>query len=439
MTRPALLRYRAERLLRRDFAGLRSRVVVIVRSRLSAIGVRLDPADLDACYAQAWHGLYAKLAAGERIEDPSAWLVLVTYRRAIDESRVRGREQAAFEAQGVLALGSDRPGIPDADVVAKLDDRVRLHQVLEALNGRLSPRERQAACLCYLQGLSRSQAARSMGISVGRMRKLMDGSPGKPGVAAKMTALLQTVGAGGWCAQQGSLMRAYAFGILDPRGERHRLALGHLRECPACRALVRSLRGLAVILPPPPISVSSSAGWRAGRRSLSPHTSALPVKLAAAGAVALSVGGGYALVAGGASGPVGALGGSPGARTPSAPGSLRAGGASPAASPAARTLSAPGHGRRGGSSPATRAPSARGHRWATPVGGARPRAAAWQARGAVLRPGSRSPAYASHTGATRPTPSAGLPAVSARQPGASNSPTAPSLGEFIPERSPRVP
>jgi len=45
-------------------------------------------------------------------------------------------------------------------------------------------------------------------------------------------------------------MRALAFGMLDPDGERHRVALAHVRACPSCRSRVASLRGLAVALPP---------------------------------------------------------------------------------------------------------------------------------------------------------------------------------------------
>ncbi len=82
-----LSRYRAERLLRKDFAGLRAKVLAVVRSQLRGKGIALDPADLEACYAQAWHGLYATVLDGEQVENPSAWLVLVTFRRAIDEHR----------------------------------------------------------------------------------------------------------------------------------------------------------------------------------------------------------------------------------------------------------------------------------------------------------------------------------------------------------------
>ncbi len=90
-----------------------------------------------------------------------------------------------------------------------------------------------------------------MGVSEARMRKLMEGrGPGRPGVAGKVGALVETIRDGAWCAEQGSLMRALAYGILDPDGERYRLALMHHSQCSACRAYVASLRGLAATLPP---------------------------------------------------------------------------------------------------------------------------------------------------------------------------------------------
>ena len=85
------------------------------------------------------------------------------------------------------------------------------------------------------------------------MRKLMEGAgPGRPGVAGKVGALVETIRSGGWCEEQGSLMRGFAFGVLAPDGERYRLALIHKSECPACRAYVLALRGLAAVLPPVP-------------------------------------------------------------------------------------------------------------------------------------------------------------------------------------------
>jgi DNA-directed RNA polymerase specialized sigma24 family protein len=239
----SLRRYRAERLLREEFDQLKGRVMAVVRGRLRARGVHLDGSDLEACYAQAWHGLYAAMLDGQDIANPTGWLTLVTFRRAIEEHRARGLSDCN---------GSERVA-EERDLAATLDDRVRLRQLFEALRGRLSERELQAAALCYLQGLSRSEAAARLGVSEARMRKLMEGcGPGRPGVAGKVGALVETIRGGGWCEEQGSLMRGLAYGILDPEGERYRLAMIHRSECPACRAYVLSLRGLAALLPPVP-------------------------------------------------------------------------------------------------------------------------------------------------------------------------------------------
>lgn len=303
-----LRRYRAERLLRRDFAGLRSHVLAVVRVRLRAHGVTLDSSDLEACYANAWQGLYTSVLRGEQVDNPSAWLVLVTFRRAIDESRAASARRLAGE--------TSQMAIVDPDLAGTLDDRAKLQQVLEALRSRLTARECEAASLCYLQGLSRSDAAARMGLSESRMRKLMDGAGAhKPGLTNKFGALLDTIGGGGWCEQQSSLMRAYAFGILDPDGPRHALAALHCRECPACRAYVATLRGLAAVLPPLPLRLaltgatgtaagSSAAGSSAAGPSAAGFSSGafgaagavpLALKLAVVGAIALSAGGYVAL------------------------------------------------------------------------------------------------------------------------------------------------
>ena len=273
-----LRRYRAERLLRQEFGGLREEVLRSVRGRLRARGVHFDGGDLEACYAQAWQGLYAAIAAGEEIANPGGWLAVVTFRRAIDEhrgARARGFgglaqvELAGPEREVAGAAGAHiaHTARTEPDLAAELDDRARLRQLFEALRSRLSARECEAAALCYLQGLTRAQAARRMGISEARMTKLMEGrGAGSPGVAGKVGELLEAIRGGQWCEQQGSLMRGFAFGILDPRGERYRLARLHQRECPACRAYVLSLRGLAAVLPPLPLPWGLGF-WRRRSRS----------------------------------------------------------------------------------------------------------------------------------------------------------------------------
>jgi DNA-directed RNA polymerase specialized sigma24 family protein len=279
----SLRRYRAERLLRRDFDGLRATVLGGVRKRLAARGVAAEALDLDACYAQAWHGLYATVLAGDEVHSPAGWLVVATFRRAIEDAR-----SAAFARR--LELHDADASAPEPDLAARLDDMARLRHVFEALRGRLSGRECQAASLCYLQGLSRSEAAARMGISERRMRKLMEGGGDRPGVAAKVGELLAVVGRGRWCEEQASLMRGLAFGLLDPDGERHGLAVAHQRQCPACRAYVASLRGMAVTLPPVAIPTGLGATAAAGAAGTA----------GAAGAV--GAGGGGWLVGGGALG-----------------------------------------------------------------------------------------------------------------------------------------
>ncbi len=287
-------RYRAERLLRNEFQGLRPAVLATVRARLRASHVSLDPGDLEDCYAQAWHGLYTTMLEGQsEITNPAGWLAVVTYRRAIDEYRARMRA-----CQGRELAGDDR--WRGRDVVDELDDRERLRQLLEGLRARLGPRERQAAALCYLQGLSRADAAARMGISAKRMRKLMDGSrSGTPGVAAKVGQLLETIRAGSFCAEQSSLMRGLAFGILDPDGERYALARAHQRECPGCRAYVLSLRGLASVLPAPPLPLALGAGVAAGAGTTAAGTSAGAGAASGVAGAGGAAGGGWLLAGGG--------------------------------------------------------------------------------------------------------------------------------------------
>src|SRR6476646_10018828 len=142
----SLRRYRAERLLRDDFERRRARVTAIVRGRLAARGVTLAPADVESCYAQAWQGLYAATLAGTEIDNHTGWLVLVTYRRALDEHRAgerHGRLGADADAAGERTAASQ----PDtSDLAAQLDGRVRLRAWLGGVR-RFDGREREAAAL----------------------------------------------------------------------------------------------------------------------------------------------------------------------------------------------------------------------------------------------------------------------------------------------------
>jgi RNA polymerase sigma factor (sigma-70 family) len=433
-------RYRAERLLRDEFERLRVAVLSALRSRLRRSGVLLDAADLEACYSQAWQGLYAAVLDGSEVDDPRAWLTLVAYRRAIDEHR--SRRAIAFTPAGESGL-ADRPAETAAydcaqrDIATQLDDRARLRQLFEALRAKLSSREREAATLCYLQGFSRADAAAHMGLSKSRMRKLMDGGgSGTPGVSAKLGALAQAIDEGTWCEQQGSLMRGLAFGILDPRGERHRLAMAHRDACPACRAYVLSLRGLAVTVPPAPALLH----WALGAG-------------AAGGAGAGAAGSGSAVGAGAGSsgGSLGGLGGGALTATGTA-GAGAAGGGWWFAGPLGAKLAVgcvlalgigagcaaleaqPGHSRPShGRSRAARAPSARASRSGRTVAASLARSPAAPAR---ARPAAPAPEVSSPTAAVRANREFGpeQPARTARE-GAAAAPTA-STASVASSRSP---
>ena len=119
----AIRRYRAERLLQAEFRQLQARVIGVVRRRVGATGVVLDEVDLEACYALAWQGLYAAMLEGQEISNPTGWLVLATYRRAIDEQRARLRAE-----RGMRQECSQEP-----DLAGSLDDRDRLRELFEGL------------------------------------------------------------------------------------------------------------------------------------------------------------------------------------------------------------------------------------------------------------------------------------------------------------------
>ncbi|HEX4562878.1 MAG TPA: sigma-70 family RNA polymerase sigma factor, partial [Solirubrobacteraceae bacterium] len=309
----SIRRYRAERLLRADFERLRGTVIALAERRLRAADACLDRSDLDAAYSQAWHGLYAAVLEGREIDNPAGWLATVTFRRAVDEHRSRARARSAaapFERATARALSGDRPerqAAAEPDLASALDDRIRLRRLMEGLRARLSGRELEAASLCYLQGLPRAQAAARMGVSDAAMRRLMDGRRGRPGVARKFGSLVGAIDSGDWCAEQGSLMRGFAFGILDPEGRRYQLAVSHHRECPACRSYVLSLRGLAAVLPPAPLLVRlallASSGAGAGTGASAATGSA------GAGAAGAGAGAGVAGASGGAVSATGAAGG----------------------------------------------------------------------------------------------------------------------------------
>jgi DNA-directed RNA polymerase specialized sigma24 family protein len=237
----------ADSVIARDYERLKPDILRTVRGKLASSGVRLDDADLDAFYNQAWHGVHTKLAEGEQVENVNGLLVTIAQRRALDEFRAL-RMESRVDAD---VLDGRRV---DLDMAAQADDHVRLQRFVEGMRERLNEREREAAALCYVQDYSRGEAARAMGIKPRRMEKLMDG------VSKKVGAFVGDIQRGEWCDAHHSMIKAYALGVLDPEGERHGLAAEHLAGCPACRRDVLRMRGIAALSPPAPLLLAALAG-----------------------------------------------------------------------------------------------------------------------------------------------------------------------------------
>jgi DNA-directed RNA polymerase specialized sigma24 family protein len=244
-------RSRAERLLADEYERRKAEVLRTVAAKLAASGVRAADLDLDACYNDAWHALYVKLREGEPVESRTGLLVTIAHRRALDEHRaLRARPHADGEAL-------ERVGV-EPDVAGRLDDARQLRLLVEGLRERLDRRERQAAALCWLYDYTRPEAAQALGVTPKRMDKIMDG------VSGRLRELVGEIKSGDRCAGHASLMRAYAIGLLDEGGERHRLARDHLDDCSACRRRVLTLRGIAAVAPPVPVVLLALEGGVAG-------------------------------------------------------------------------------------------------------------------------------------------------------------------------------
>ncbi|MDO8189604.1 hypothetical protein Q7L71_28665, partial [Conexibacter sp. CPCC 205706] len=304
-------RAEADALLAREYEALKPEVVRTVGAKLAASGVRLPEADLDAVYNLAWHALHTKLAAGEEVGNRAGLLVAIAHRRALDEHRASHPSRRADAAE--------LDELPREDAVAeRLDDVTELRQFVAGLRERLDRRELEAAALCYVYEYTRPEAAAAIGVKPKRMEKIMDA------VSKKITPLLGEIRAGAWCEQHRSLMTAYALELLEPAGERHRLAREHLDGCSSCRRAVLRARGIAAVAPPLPLLALAGGLVGAG------------VVGAASGTGAAAGRGGASAGAGAASG--GAAGGGGGAAAGGAASGASAGGGHGAASLAGHGL-----------------------------------------------------------------------------------------------------
>ena len=239
---------RFERVIAECYESLKPEVLSTVRGKLAVDSLHPDSSDLEAAYNAAWHALYERSREhGEDVGNLGGWLATITYRRAIDDVR---RARMKYRAPVSVGEGFSQLGY-EHDVDGEIADRQRYHQWLVSVRLRLNAREQQAVSLCVLHEHSRRDASDIMGIDIKRLDKIM--------VAAnkKLGGLLEAINRGDWCQEQRSLIKAYALGLHEEGGERHELAVAHVMECQACAAYVRSLRGLAVVVPAPALLASA--------------------------------------------------------------------------------------------------------------------------------------------------------------------------------------
>jgi DNA-directed RNA polymerase specialized sigma24 family protein len=229
-------RLRAQRQLERDYEALKASTLRSLASKLRARALSVPDADLEGYYNQAWHALFEQMSDGAAIENTGGFLVQVAYRRALDDLRRVGPPRAGLDDVAGHAVADDP--------LERLDDRRRLREFVEAMREELDERERTAASLCYLHGYTRPQAAQAMGLTEGRMKKVMDD------VSKTVGRFTREIVAGTRCEHRASSNKAYAMGLLDPDGERYNAVRAHLDECSACRADVLRMRGLAIVAPP---------------------------------------------------------------------------------------------------------------------------------------------------------------------------------------------
>jgi RNA polymerase sigma-70 factor (ECF subfamily) len=102
-----------------------------------------------------------ELRRGRRVEEPLAWLFGIARHKLLDHYRVAAKRDRPF-VEGVT------PEAPDVDSAEESDDRV------VAALAAVAAAQRAALVLCYVDGLSASEAAAAMGRSVPAIHSLLE-------------------------------------------------------------------------------------------------------------------------------------------------------------------------------------------------------------------------------------------------------------------------
>jgi RNA polymerase sigma factor (sigma-70 family) len=243
------------------FDELYTRCMEPLQARMRAWFPTLKGCEEDL-YQTAWASL---LANGRTVEDPEKYLEVAVYNAGLKELRRRRRRPivplslARFRngaggtgawQQGPDALAERTEPLPEEQVESREDARL-LAELLE----ELTPLQRRIIKLRWGMGLSRREAARFLGISEKTVKRQMEKA--EPLIARNA----DLARAGRWCELKESLVIAYSLGWLgDVRAAKARV---HLDQCPACRAVARTVRdrleSLAAVMPLPALVTDSHA------------------------------------------------------------------------------------------------------------------------------------------------------------------------------------
>jgi RNA polymerase sigma factor (sigma-70 family) len=112
----------------------------------------------DACQA-AFLLLAQKAKAGRWQPSVANWLYATARKVAANANRTAQR-RAAHEGRAGSARRVESPDMTARELLAALDEEL----------DRLSPRYREPLLLCYLQGLTRDEAARRLGVPLGTIK-----------------------------------------------------------------------------------------------------------------------------------------------------------------------------------------------------------------------------------------------------------------------------
>jgi DNA-directed RNA polymerase specialized sigma24 family protein len=293
-------RQQAEAVANANYEALKEVVLRSVGSRLFARSVRLDRIDLEAAYNQAWHGVCQAIAQRRRVENLAGLLVDITCKRAIDIYRQRNEAMHADADVESHAV--------EVDLAERVDDQNKIERLLERLKDRLTDVQRNAVTLCILQGYTRPEAARILGIEAAAFEKVMDRTMKKiGGIIAGMDS--RGCGDDEWARA----LRSFALGLMSEDSPDYKRIAEHVRECASCTRYVMGLRGLAAVLPPlgwplAPVSHDSGALLAHLHKLFAPHgagvaASAQTTATVASGTAvgsATATGGGWAVLGSGA-------------------------------------------------------------------------------------------------------------------------------------------